>query len=432
MALPEKNYSFRRASTIEIPDQMFQPYKTGKAEIDDVWSELGGIIPSQVTIATGKPGAGKTTLTLLIASLLPDDLVKAFISLEMSDFQLAHQAKKIKGFGDVYVTEEFDQVETFKVFEQLKPGIIIVDSIQKAARKMRLPNGKEMPFITAQYKITEMFTAYAKKNWCPVILIGHCDKSGNYKGPSDMLHDVDSHLLVSYDKETTIRSYIFDKNRFGGLIEENVFGITKETVWIGSPFNDLSPVNGSSEPTNEQIIFCREALANKWDKTTAKIAIKAIVNFLKNNDENFDSDSCVKDATKVKLIFKGDDVAHCLPLTGELVFGSKALVEMMPGQVGYKKEKPYIALKAKTPFQLLEWIVIHEWCHLFEGMTEHDHPFFNFISKKYAWYQSKMDEIAENMKEEVVEKEEEADDEIYVEPNGNPLYNHEQRQAQIN
>ena len=38
---------------------------------------------------------------------------------------------------------------------------------------------------------TMLFTEFAKKHWCVVILIGHCDKSGNYKGPSELVHEVD-------------------------------------------------------------------------------------------------------------------------------------------------------------------------------------------------------------------------------------------------
>lgn len=403
-----KDYGFKRASTIVIPDQMFQPIITGKKEIDDAWSELGGIVPSQVTLVTGKPGVGKTTLLLAIAGMLSEKYRVAFVSLEMSEFQLAHQARKIKGFGNVFVTQEFDQNETFRIFAEIEPELIIFDSIQKGAKKMRKPDGNPMPFTTAQYEIAGMFTAYAKRTWAPVMLIGHCDKSGNYKGPSDMLHDVDSHLSIEHDKDTDMRQFGFEKNRFGGIIEPSMFGITRETVWIGSPFNDVElSTSDSSTTTDEQIIFCRNDLNTKWDKAKVRIAIRSIVNLLKRVDDNFSTDSCIKDAEKVKVTFNGDKLAHCHPLTGELVFGSKILEPLQLSQVGYRKEKPYINLRVKTQFQLLEWLIIHEWCHLYEGMTEHDHKFFTFITAKFLWYQDQVKIVEENMKDEQDERTEE-------------------------
>jgi hypothetical protein len=383
-------FKFKRASKITVPDEFFNPLKTGIREVDESWSEIGGIIPSQVTFITGPPGSGKTTLTLAIGSVLSSAKNIAFISLEMSDFQLAHQAKKIQGFGNVHVTADFDQEETFKALREMKPDLIILDSIQKAARKMRTPEGKTMPFNEAQFRIVDTFTKYAKDNWTPVFLIGHCDKSGNYKGPSDLLHDVDSHLNVKYDKEMDIRTFEFGKNRFGGVVAEEIFGINAEKVWIGSPFVQTvypdAKVSRKEEPEDLKVKLnsCLADLSSSWNGSTAKILIKTAVEYLKEIEKDeFKDESIVGDIGKVKLSFRGNSVAHCHPNSGELVFGKKTFTKMKIGGIGYKKEQQFIQARMKNDGELLLWVVVHEWTHLFKGMGHHKLSFFEKVAEKY-------------------------------------------------
>jgi energy-coupling factor transporter ATP-binding protein EcfA2 len=393
-----KDYSFRRAATIKVPDEFFNPLRTGMKDVDDSWSEIGGIVPSQVTFITGQPGSGKTTLTLAIGACLSKDKPVAFISLEMSDFQLAHQAKKIPGFGGVDVTGDFDQELTMQALRSLKPGLIILDSIQKAARKMKDENGKQMPFDRAQFTIVDMFTRYAKETWTPVFLIGHCDKSGNYKGPSDLLHDVDSHLLVNYDKEMDLRTFTFGKNRFGGMVQDSLFGITRDSVWVGSPY--ISTVFGEASVTPTQtidnntqapappvgmVLNCITQLTTKWDGSTARATINAVTQFLKANDPEFKDRSFVKDSKRVKVQYRGNSVAHCHPRSGELVFGKKTFTKMEVGKIGYAKEQKYIHARNLDNAGLLVWVVVHEWMHLYDGLQHHKNEFFDEVAKKYDW-----------------------------------------------
>jgi len=393
---------FKKAATIVVPDEFFSPIVTGMRDIDEAWSEIGGIVPSQVTFITGTPGAGKTTLTLAIGACISKNVPVAFISLEMSDFQLKNQCKKIPGFDGVEVTCGFDQEETLEELRKMKPGLIIVDSVQKAARKMRDEEGKKMAFNTAQIAIVEMFTRYAKDTWTPVFLIGHCDKAGNYKGPSDLLHDVDSHLLVSYDKEQDLRTFQFGKNRFGGMMQESMFGITSTTVWIGTPyistvFGDASihptePVTAVPHTTHideDGVAVCINALTNKWDGSTARATIMAIIEYMKANDDH--SGLIVKDPKRVKTQFRGNSIAHCHPRSGELVFGKKTFTATMEiGKVGYAKEQKFILARCTTKVELLVWVVLHEWSHLFDGNDTHNNEFFTIVGEKYDWLMTQL------------------------------------------
>jgi len=395
-----ENFKFKRAASIVVPDQFFNPLVTGIKEVDEAWSEIGGIVPSQVTFITGTPGAGKTTLTLAIGAHLTTQGCIAFISLEMSDFQLANQAKKIPGFGGVDVTGDFHPVETIALLRKMQPKLVILDSIQKAARKMKDESGKTLPFDRAQYEIVNMFTQFAKETWTPVFLIGHCDKAGNYKGPSDLLHDVDSHLTVIWDKEMDLRTFGFGKNRFGGVVEDSLFGINRDAVWIGSPyittaFSDavIKPTAkmGPSEPQepspelDHSINVAWVTLKRQWDGSTAKSLVSQVVEKLKREDPNFAERAFVKNSARVKLAFRGNSVAHCHARSGELVFGKKTFTRMQIGKIGYAKEQRYITARCQDSADLLVWVVVHEWCHLYEGNQHHKKEFFDDVATVYDW-----------------------------------------------
>lgn len=402
-----KNYGFKRAATITVPEQFFNPIKTGIPEADAALSELGGLVPSQVIFATGKPGAGKTTLTLAIGSrLVRKDRPVCFISLEMSEFQIAHQARKIRNFNAVHVAGDFDPVETMNYLRELKPGLVILDSIQKAARKMHDEDGKQMAFNTAQYEIVNLFTHFAKETWTPVFLIGHCDKSGNYKGPSDLLHDVDSHMLVNYDKEMDLRTFEFGKNRFGGVTGETLFGFSSDGVWVGSPFydpsqdlDDIETEEGPALPGPQLLIQpaqgatgsvsmaerARQALVgteDSWSAGTVRAAVTCLINHLREVDEG-EEETYIGKFSKVKLQFSGKGCGYCAPSKGLIVFGKASVIGFDFASVGYKKEKPYIARNCSTKSQLLAWTVVHEWCHLFHDSQQHTHEFFQKVEEKY-------------------------------------------------
>ena len=167
--------AFRKASTIVVPEILFKTIKTGSPEIDATFSEVGGIVPSQVTLMTGKPGSGKTSLALTTTTKaqLRTGKSGAFISLEMSDFQLALSKKKFPTFDTMMVDTEFSLKSTLKALYEMKPSSVVLDSIQMAAA-LAVEKGESKNFNQAQKDIVNAFTKYAKETFVPVFLIGHC------------------------------------------------------------------------------------------------------------------------------------------------------------------------------------------------------------------------------------------------------------------
>jgi len=394
--------AFRKASSIEVPDILFHTLKTGSPEIDLSFSELGGIVPSQVTLMTGKPGSGKTTLALVSTSKIQITTKNpgAFISLEMSDFQLALSKKKFPSFDSMMVDTEFSLKKTIKALKEMKPSSVVLDSIQMAAGL--LVHQKESPnFNVAQKDIVNAFTKFAKETFIPVFLIGHCSKSGQYLGPSHLEHQVDSHMHVDYDEDMAMRSFRFGKNRFGGTNEAQLFGITHEGVWLGSPYvTDLLLDDGdqdSDSPAHERGKLARSFAINyqKFQETNAKASsisapearsfASICLTYLKKLDsDRIERDSFIKDPSKVKLGYGSSKIADCNYRSGLIRLGKKMMgKDFKIGPVGYGREKVFILRNCKSREQLFLWVMCHEWCHLYNGMQHHKTEFFRQVEALY-------------------------------------------------
>jgi hypothetical protein len=403
--------TFRKASGIKVPDILFKTIKTRVPEIDNSFSEIEGIVPSQVVLVTGKPGAGKTTLSLLIASKMFMETKKpgAFISLEMSDFQLALSAKKIPGFDTMMVSTEFGVDSTIRELEIMKPSIIVLDSIQKAASLM-VKNKEALNFNQAQKDIVSKFYAFAKKTFIPVFLIGHVSKSGTYIGPSHLEHEVDSHLLIDWDKDLNLRTFWFDKNRFGGNNDTNLFGITHEGVWVGSPYlvdrliddpesDFVTKVPDNHDKAVEKVSFAFEQfkMRNTDAKTVPAIEVmtlaKEMIEFLKVSDaESIIKNSYIGNVKQVKLTYDYKGVAQCNSRTGNIRIGNVMYTERFRiGSIGYKKEQPFIKRNVKNREELYAWVILHEWVHLYKGMQHHKVSFFQCVESLWKKFKQHTD-----------------------------------------
>jgi energy-coupling factor transporter ATP-binding protein EcfA2 len=395
--------AFFKASSIQVPDILFQTIKTGSPEIDMAFSELGGIVPSQVVMITGKPGSGKTTLSLCVTSktTLATGKAAAFISLEMSDFQLALSRKKFPGFDTMLISTEFSLKETLKELREMKPSAIVLDSMQKAAGLM--VKQKESPnFNQAQKDLVDAFYKFAKETFIPVFLIGHCSKGGSYLGPSHLEHEVDAHMKVEYDEELFMRTFSFGKNRFGGDGQPQQFGITSTGVWLGNPYvtdtempedDDQAPEDNDGDDTSHVKAFntiYRQFKANNGPlkgitMTEARAFSQATLNFLKKHDaHNIKTKAFVRDPSKIKLSFDYSGVAQCASAKGIIRIGKKMVgAGFQIGSIGYRKEQDFIKRNCTTKEELFLWVMCHEWVHLYKGMQHHKNEFFRAVEHLY-------------------------------------------------
>jgi DNA repair protein RadA/Sms len=206
---------------IESQDDVRIP--SGVTEFDRVLG--GGIVPGTLVLIGGDPGIGKSTLLLQVADKLSDaGAIVLYVSGEESERQiklrgerLAVEAKK------VYLLPETNLENIINEIERLKPGAIIVDSIQTVFSGAI----ESMPGSVSQVReVAHQFLLLAKNRGIPIFLIGHITKEGSIAGPKILEHIVDTVLYFEGERHHNHRIVRAVKNRFGAANEVGVFEMT--------------------------------------------------------------------------------------------------------------------------------------------------------------------------------------------------------------
>lgn len=193
----------------------------GNAEVDRILG--GGIVPGSLVLLGGEPGIGKSTLSLQIP-LSCKGLVTFYVTGEESVGQVKMRADRLGGDGsDCYIYSETLIENVIEEAEALKPGLMIVDSVQT----MYTESVDSTPGSVSQIKeVAASLLRFAKDSGIPVILIGHITKEGYIAGPKILEHIVDVVLQFEGDNRGAYRILRSIKNRFGSTDELAVFEMT--------------------------------------------------------------------------------------------------------------------------------------------------------------------------------------------------------------
>jgi len=195
----------------------------------------GGIVPGSLTLVGGDPGIGKSTLMLQIAHLLTQQgLIVLYVSGEESVEQTTMRAKRLGIDNDnLLLLCETNFAFIKAQIEQVKPDILIVDSIQ-IVYKAEISSA---PGSVSQVReaATE-FMHIAKGHGIATFLIGHVTKAGEIAGPRVLEHLVDTVLYFEGEKQHDYRMIRVVKNRFGPTDEIAVFQMqAKGLVEVSNP-----------------------------------------------------------------------------------------------------------------------------------------------------------------------------------------------------
>ncbi|ATA94208.1 DNA repair protein RadA [Capnocytophaga canimorsus] len=204
-------------SLSEIDSAQETRLKTNNNELDNVLG--GGLVPGSVTLLGGEPGIGKSTLLLQIALNLPYKTL--YVSGEESEKQIKMRADRIKkNTGNCYVLTEIKTQHIFQQIKELKPQILIIDSIQTLQSDYIEASAGSVSQIR---ECTSELIKFAKTTHVPVILIGHITKDGHIAGPKILEHMVDTVLQFEGDRNHVYRILRALKNRFGSTSELGIF-----------------------------------------------------------------------------------------------------------------------------------------------------------------------------------------------------------------
>lgn len=216
----------------QITSGAHRRHGTGIGEFDRVLG--GGIVPGSVVLIGGDPGIGKSTLLTQVASNLSQSGTVLYVSGEESPEQIKLRADRLGVATDnLYVVPETDIYQVEACINSLKPGMVVIDSIQT----MNDPSLESAPATVSQVRACcSILTRIAKGSGIPVFIVGHVTKEGAIAGPRVLEHMVDTVLYFEGDRHQTYRILRAVKNRFGSTDELGIFEMREEgLVEVSNP-----------------------------------------------------------------------------------------------------------------------------------------------------------------------------------------------------
>ncbi len=212
----------RTLREVEGTDEIRFP--TGSHELDRVLG--GGAVKGSLVLVGGAPGIGKSTLLLQICRDVCREQTVLYVSGEESERQLKMRAQRLGvDCEGLYVVSEIDMGNILEAVSELKPDVLIVDSIQT----LYDPENTSSPGSISQVKACTMaLMQLSKASGLTVFVVGHVNKEGAIAGPKVLEHMVDCVLYFEGDRSTSYRLLRAEKNRFGSTNELGVFEMAQE------------------------------------------------------------------------------------------------------------------------------------------------------------------------------------------------------------
>lgn len=234
-------------------DEFVERLGTGKArKIERIKTDLvdlvfgGGIARTSVNLLAGEPGAGKTTLCLMLANYFSKALDRdsMYIANEQSKDEIDDTASRlalecreriliVKAMGGV-------NFSIGALLGHFKPCFVVLDSITKWV-------GEDMELaVSIAYQLKEISVSLK----APVIIINQVNKDGDHAGLKKLEHAVDWSGMFDIlegevdaegnpiPKKDSPRRLMSTKNRFGPAPEEQFFQMT-ETGLVGVELEPL-------------------------------------------------------------------------------------------------------------------------------------------------------------------------------------------------
>ena len=193
-------------------------FTTGISEFDRVLG--GGAVRGSMVLIGGAPGIGKSTLLMQMCGKLNGEKIM-YISGEESQRQLKMRAQRLGvNGGELYILPETRLGEILDCADELKPDVMIVDSVQTLYNS----DISSAPGSVSQVReCTMSIMQMSKSSGITTFVVGHINKDGAIAGPKVLEHMVDCVLYFEGERTLSHRILRAAKNRFGSTNEIGVF-----------------------------------------------------------------------------------------------------------------------------------------------------------------------------------------------------------------
>lgn len=207
-----------------VETKNYERYKTSMDELDRVLG--GGLVQGSLVLLGGEPGIGKSTLILQICDKVKVNAPVLYVSGEESSSQIKMRADRLNiNNENIFFLGETSIELVDEAIEKVKPGLIIIDSIQT----MYSEGITSAPGSVSQVReVTSKIMMMCKKQNITTIIIGHVTKDGAIAGPRVLEHMVDTVLYLEGERYFSYRVLRSVKNRFGSTNEIGLFEMREE------------------------------------------------------------------------------------------------------------------------------------------------------------------------------------------------------------
>lgn len=333
----------------EVVAEQKERIKTGESELDSVLG--GGLVSGMVVLLAGEPGIGKSTLLTQLA--LNFKKVVLYVCGEESPSQVTLRVSRLtkKPASSLLLLESTDADDICAKITEIKPGLVIVDSIQT------LSTGDLVGVAGSVGQVRESaqrLSQTAKTLGIPLFMVGHVTKEGNIAGPRVLEHMVDTVLWFEGERSQNLRIVRSIKNRFGPTDEVGVFEMSEKGLMgmsdpskvllaervIGVPGSAITVILEGTRPLLVEIQALVSASQSPVSRRVAtgidyaRLQMLVAVLSRRANLHLGDQDVFVNVTGGVKLADRGADLAICLAIAG--AFLEKVLAQDVAavGEVG--------------------------------------------------------------------------------------------------
>lgn len=213
-----KKLEFRSINEIE-PSDIKARLTTGFSDLDQVLG--GGFLAGSVSLLTGQPGIGKSTLLMQICARIAKESPVLYISGEESAGQVKLRAKRLGANSEnLSFASSTSGNDIAKTIESGEFKFVVVDSIQT----LSLNELTSAPGTVSQVtNCGNLIIRAAKSTDTAVVIVGHVTKEGTLAGPKVLEHLVDVVINFEGDRYGGFKTVRAIKNRFGSTSEVSIF-----------------------------------------------------------------------------------------------------------------------------------------------------------------------------------------------------------------